>query len=143
MTIVKRGAARMYYQKSFLIASASVFVLGVAFLFIGQPLKSYIVAKIRSIEPDSYIFAPWIKSFALPQEFYLFNWTNPKDINNANIKPKFEEVGPFKYDVIFKKENITFNDNDTITFRETRTWFYKNGSLDVNVTSLNSLTLVI
>ena len=26
---------------------------------------------------------------------YFFKWTNPEDINNPNIKPKLNEIGPY------------------------------------------------
>lgn len=123
-------------------SAISLFIIGVVFLFIGVPLKKFIIETQFALTERSYLFDYWKESFPLHQEFYLFNWTNPKDIYNPLIKPKFQEVGPYEYNFVLKKENISWNKNGTITFKESRFWYYKNGTLNDRITMIDSVALV-
>lgn len=119
-----------------------LFIIGIVFLFIGDPLKKFIISKQFVLTEKSYLFDYWKESFPLQQEIYLFNWTNPTDIYNPQIKPKFQQLGPYEYDFVLKKENITWNNNGTITFKESRLWYYKSGQLNDTVTTIDIVALV-
>lgn len=67
---------------------------------------------------------------------YFFNWTNPEDINNPNIKPRFQEVGPYKYKKIQRERynellNYYYFDEGSFPYHET----------DV-ITTINPVSLV-
>lgn len=93
-------------------------------------------------------YANW-KETPVPMylQFYLFNWTNPEDISNGTIKPNFREHGPYTYYEHHIRENITFNDNGTITFQTKRIWKFlpekSVGSLSDNITTLNPIVATI
>ena len=48
---------------------------------------------------------------------YLFNWTNHEDFTNHSIKPKFEEFGPYRYELHSRIVNITYHDNSTVSYK--------------------------
>ncbi|KAJ8969586.1 hypothetical protein NQ317_011310 [Molorchus minor] len=80
-------------------------------------------------------------------QFYLFNWTNPHEIKNASSKPNFIEHGPYTYYEHHIRENITFNNNNTVTFYTKRVWTFlpeqSVGSLDDNITTLNPVVVTV
>ncbi|XP_071454600.1 protein croquemort-like isoform X2 [Hetaerina americana] len=73
-------------------------------------------------------------------KIYFFNWTNPGQLSTKE-KPSFVEMGPYTFNEFHEKVNLSFNDNDTITFERVRIWKFdpeeSNGSLDDLVTTLN------
>ncbi|GJQ71461.1 hypothetical protein Trydic_g11185 [Trypoxylus dichotomus] len=91
-------------------------------------------------------FDLWRKNpMPLYLEFYIFNWTNPTDIYNPDIKPHFEEIGPFVFEETKEKVNITWNDNNTITFNHLRYWYFDESrscaNLSTKVTTINSVAV--
>lgn len=82
----------------------------------------------------------------MAMEFYLWNWTNPEDITNSSVKPKFVEMGPYRFVEKYKKVDITWNDNDTVSFRQLKTWHFdekgSKGTLEDKVTNLNPVAVV-
>lgn len=76
----------------------------------------------------------------------MFNWTNPQEIQNPNVKPNFVELGPYVFLERHLKENLTFNSNDTVTFYQRRTWYFdkekSNGSLDDMITTAHVISAV-
>ncbi|GFS42662.1 scavenger receptor class B member 1 [Nephila pilipes] len=62
--------------------------------------------------------------FPVYQKFYFFNITN-KDrfIEGFDEYLKYEEVGPYTYMSIWKKKNLTF-ENDTVSYREVKTYYF-------------------
>ncbi|KAJ8922773.1 hypothetical protein NQ315_007808 [Exocentrus adspersus] len=90
----------------------------------------------------------WIETpIPMYLQFYLFNWTNPEDVTNSAIKPNFEEHGPYTYYEHHIRENVTFNDNGTITFQTKRLWRFlpekSVGSLSDEITTLNPIVVTI
>lgn len=80
-------------------------------------------------------------------KIHLFNWTNPQDFINANIKPKFVEMGPYVFIEKHERVNLQWNaDNDTVSYNQIRTWHFvpemSNGTLDDKVTQVNVMTAV-
>ncbi|XP_046382372.1 protein peste-like isoform X3 [Ischnura elegans] len=71
---------------------------------------------------------------------YFFNWTNPNKLR-TNEKPAFSEMGPYTFREFHEKVNLSFHENDTVTFQQVRTWKFdpscSNGSLDDLVTTIN------
>lgn len=77
----------------------------------------------------------------------MFNWTNPEDIRNPDIKPHFNELGPYVFLEKHKKENYTFYDNATVSYYERRTWFFdeekSNGTLHDPITAAHVITATV
>ncbi|CAH2004270.1 unnamed protein product [Acanthoscelides obtectus] len=94
------------------------------------------------LQPGSSAFQVWVKNpVPLYLKLYLFNWTNPKDINNHTIKPHFQKIGPYTFYETKEKTNITWNNNNTVTYKNMKKWWYvpekSNGTLADTVISVN------
>lgn len=75
-------------------------------------------------------------------DVYFFNWTNPEDFLHESTKPIMMEVGPYRFQEVRDKKNITFNDhNSTVTYRTISAFYFdengSNGTLDDVITQLN------
>ncbi|XP_056642709.1 protein croquemort-like [Diorhabda sublineata] len=80
--------------------------------------------------------------------FYLFNWTNSEEvIKNSTIKPIFVECGPYTYYEHHVRDNVTFNDNGTVSFYTRRTWKYlpekSVGDLTDKITTFNPILATV
>lgn len=79
-------------------------------------------------------------------EVYLFNWTNPDKVTDPNVKPHFQEIGPYVWVERRTKEDIVFHENGTVSYWMVRTWHYSEeltkADLEENITCVNMLPLV-
>ncbi|XP_036678907.1 scavenger receptor class B member 1 isoform X2 [Balaenoptera musculus] len=77
------------------------------------------------IDPSSLSFNMWKE---IPVPFYLsvyfFDVINPRDILQGQ-RPQVRERGPYVYREFRHKSNITFNDNDTVSFLEYRSFQFQ------------------
>lgn len=76
----------------------------------------------------------------------MFNWTNPQDLLDTSVKPRFQEIGPYVFNEVKEKVNITWNDNGTVSFLLRRDWHFNEeksvGSLDDEIVTANPILLV-
>lgn len=99
--------------------------------------------------PHSKSYAFW-KNPPTPIYFdiYLFNWTNPSNFNRDEVFPKpiLKEIGPYRFIEKKDKEDIVWNDNQTVSFRRKSTYFFdavnSKGKMDDIVTTLDIVALV-
>lgn len=117
-------------------------------LFIANPtnIRKYLLNALLTLSPNSLAYNLW-KTTPVPGSLkcHFFNWTNPEDIFNSSIKPKFEEVGPYTFSEYRKKYKPIFNENDTVTYKQSRTWYYdkeRSRNLTDNITSINVIATV-
>ncbi|XP_044541335.1 scavenger receptor class B member 1 [Gracilinanus agilis] len=77
------------------------------------------------IDPSSLSFEMW-KEIPIPfyLSVYLFNVLNPEEVLKGE-KPSVQERGPYVYREYRQKRNITFHDNDTVSFLEYRTFEFQ------------------
>lgn len=81
-------------------------------------------------------------------DLYLFNLTNAKAVADSNweVKPNYEELGPYVFQEKHTRVDIKWNDNDTVTFKQIRNWKFiqelSNGNLNDKVTNLNVIAAV-
>lgn len=99
-----------------------------------------------ALSPTSRAFEGW-KVSPLPLDFdvYLFNWTNPEDIDEGvPRKPHFVQLGPYRFREKPDKVDIEWhNQNASVSFRK-KAYFYfdaagSNGTLEDVVTSVNTV----
>lgn len=100
------------------------------------------------LNPDSPAYDGW-KVSPLPLHFdvYLFNWTNPEDFKaDSKKKPRFQELGPYRFREIPDKVNIEWNSNNTVSFRKKALFFFdaqgSNGTLDDIITTVDTVAHV-
>lgn len=75
-------------------------------------------------------------------EFTFFNVTNSEKVKkDPNVPPELVEMGPYVFREYHRRENVTWNDNNTVTYRQVKTWFFEeemsNGNLSDMVTNFN------
>lgn len=100
-------------------------VVGAVLIAAVPPLIRQMVLKNVRIDPNSLSFNMWKE---IPVPFYLsvyfFDVVNPNEILKGE-KPQVRERGPYVYREFRHKKNITFNDNDTVSFLEHRSFQFQ------------------
>ncbi|KAK9876976.1 hypothetical protein WA026_016005 [Henosepilachna vigintioctopunctata] len=117
-------------------------ILGTTILLWREELTNMLLDCFLILKRSSYILEEWSNPSAKVNiELFYFNWTNPNDLKNKSIKPQFEELGPYFFAQEYKKVDIAFNENHTITYRNQKFFHFdetkSKGSLDDAITSLN------
>ncbi|XP_043819656.1 LOW QUALITY PROTEIN: scavenger receptor class B member 1 [Dromiciops gliroides] len=100
-------------------------VLGGVMIFVVPQLIRNQILKNVKIDPNSLSFEMW-KEIPIPfyMSVYLFHVLNPEQVLKGE-KPSIEERGPYVYREYRQKRNITFNDNDTVSFLEYRSFVFQ------------------
>ncbi|XP_073949908.1 protein croquemort-like [Choristoneura fumiferana] len=105
--------------------------------------------RMMTLSPTSMSFEIW-RETPIPMylECFMWNITNVDEILAGQRVPiKVAQMGPYVYREFHSKENITWNDNSTITFYNQRYWQFEpelsNGSLSDDVTSINPIIATI
>ncbi|XP_063701397.1 protein peste-like [Culicoides brevitarsis] len=121
-------------------------VLGIVFTFTWPGIFDSILAKELQLTPTSKSYDAWKSPpIELSLDIYLWNWTNPEEFKN-NTKPRFEQLGPYRFTEKPDKVDIKFNPhNSTVTFRRLSQFFFdeegSSGSLDDMVSTVNVVAL--
>uniref|UniRef100_A0A4X2KVM6 Scavenger receptor class B member 1 n=1 Tax=Vombatus ursinus TaxID=29139 RepID=A0A4X2KVM6_VOMUR len=94
-----------------------------SFVFPGDLGSSCLISEFR--DPNSLSFEMW-KQIPVPfyMSVYLFHVLNSEEVMKGE-KPSLQERGPYVYREYREKRNITFNDNDTVSFLEYRTFVFQ------------------
>lgn len=87
--------------------------------------KNFCMEQRVNISPGSPIYELW-RDTPVPiyQRFYMFNITNAADVERSGAKPNVQEIGPFTYRMKLQKNQIYFHQNQTVSYKETKTWFF-------------------
>lgn len=94
------------------------------FIYVDQ-IYEYILNTSLKFSPDSPAYKAWSTNDPpLRMDLYLFNWTNPEDIYNRSVKPRFEEVGPYRCFEVKEKTNVTWHNNRTVSFLTRRLYYF-------------------
>jgi len=93
---------------------------------------------------NEYITAKWIDPPVQPKlKVYVFNFTNSDEfLANGNVKPKFQELGPYVFQEVWIKEDIKWKDDgSSIEYHQTKSYKFlpaeSNGKLRDQVTVPN------
>ncbi|KAK6640144.1 hypothetical protein RUM44_011830 [Polyplax serrata] len=92
--------------------------------------------------PSSESYRLWVKTpMPLFMELYLFNWSNADTfLVDETVKPSFTQVGPFVFKEVHEKVAVLWNDNETVTYNQTRSWYLvpeKSVNLSFPITNIN------
>lgn len=100
-----------------------------------------------TLSATSKSFSEW-KSPTVPLhlDIYLFNWTNPEEISNENVKPIFTQHGPYRFRETRDKEDVKFHDRDsTVSYKPISYYYFdsegSNGTLDDVIVNLNIVAI--
>jgi len=132
---------RKIVRKLLLSAIFVVLLAGAALISCkGMAFRALYKAEL-ALGPRSSTFPAWKDlPFPMPTSFYLYHVSNPGEVARG-AKPLLKEKGPFTFFEKHHKEVLAWNRNDTVTYRQAKTWFFdpnlSNGSLSDEITVLN------
>ncbi|KAK9507969.1 hypothetical protein O3M35_007725 [Rhynocoris fuscipes] len=111
-------------------------------------ILNYQLKKELILTNSSKSYNLWIETpIPMYLEIYMFNWTNPSETLQGSAKPNFLQLGPYVFSEKHKKENLIWNTNDTITFKQRRTWHFvpemSKGTLSDKITNLNVIAMTV
>lgn len=137
---------KLYKSSLYVLFGSILLFLGVGFILYASWIVKTILDVVLVLKPDTFVFNLWQRPPTLNKlSIYLFNWTNYHEVYNNKVKPKFEEVGPYIYYEQIDKKDVIFNDNDTLTYKLTKIWYFdeKNSrSLNDTIVTVNALAAV-
>ncbi|XP_069695614.1 protein peste-like isoform X1 [Periplaneta americana] len=130
------------------VSGIAMIILGVILALCSDTLFNYVVRKVVSLSPSSILLELWKKTpFPMEFDFYLFNCTNCDSEIEKDFTPEFVQLGPYHFEELHEKVNITWNSNHTVTYQQLRRWFFdvgnSNGTWEDNVTTLNIFPLSV
>lgn len=134
-------------QKIWVFGLAGFFVvLGIVLLSAWPSIVRQLIRDMLPLAQDSFMYKNWVTTpLPVHTTFYLFNWTNPEDLNNPDVKPNFEQLGPYTFSDYKVKEDLMWQQPE-VTYYGRRTFHFlpehSNGSLDDIVTSPNIPSVV-
>lgn len=119
--------------------------LGLVVVLIWPDLSTRMVESSLVLKNGTMSFNNWIETpIPIYTKFCLFNWTNPEEFRNPNVKPNFVEMGPYVFLEKDLKMDLDFHDNSTVSYYNRKTWFFvpemSNGTLDDMVTAAHVIT---
>ncbi|KAF4082144.1 hypothetical protein AMELA_G00148300 [Ameiurus melas] len=121
----------MAMSKSNIAIGLSVFgvlavVFGTVLVFVGPAVIHDQIIKNVEINPQNNLSYTMWKDIPVPffMSVYFFNVLNPDEILTGE-KPTVEQRGPYVYSEKRWKDNITFHDNKTVSYREYRQYFFE------------------
>ncbi|XP_045768243.1 protein croquemort-like [Maniola jurtina] len=128
---------------SFMVVTGAIMVVFWPSMFFAQ------LRRMMTLSPTSTSFGIW-REVPIPMylECFMFNITNVDDIKaGKDVMLEVEQFGPYVYREFHLKENITWNDNSTVTFYNKRSWIFQpemsNGSLSDLITSINPIIATV
>ncbi|XP_046717473.1 scavenger receptor class B member 1 isoform X2 [Silurus meridionalis] len=108
------------------VVGALAVVFGTILVFVGPLIIDDQIIKNVEINPKNTLSYTMWKDIPVPffMSVYWFNVLNPEEIL-AGEKPMVEQRGPYVYSEKRWKDNITFYDNKTVSYREYRRYFFE------------------
>ncbi|XP_012059042.1 PREDICTED: scavenger receptor class B member 1 [Atta cephalotes] len=93
-------------------------------IYIIDPMTMILKYNLQ-MAPHSFLFKMWQKpNVDVYLKIYIFNITNPIEFLSGKEKLKLQEIGPYVYQEYIVNDNITFNDNNTMSYIPRRTVVY-------------------
>jgi len=122
-------------------------IAGVVLVSTSSQIFAWIYKTQLVLSPNSSSFPMWKDIPPLTAKIYLFNVLNPDEITMKGAIPEVEEIGPFVFMEHHKKTRLVWNENNTVTYHQMRTWEFvselSDGSLEDEVTIINPVAASI
>ncbi|KAH8419458.1 hypothetical protein KR222_003973 [Zaprionus bogoriensis] len=122
-------------QKFWVFGLGGLFgVLGIVLLSAWPSIVRQVIRDMLPLSDGSFMYKNWVTTpTPVYLSFYLFNWTNPEERNNTNVKPNFQQLGPYTFSDYKVKEDLLWQQPE-VTYYGRRTFHFlpahSNGSLD-------------
>lgn len=113
-----------------------------------ESLINLIIRSQLEFVEGSYHFRMWrANEYPYEVEFYFFNWTNSDRVRDPNIKPRFEEIGPYRFELYINRTDIRIHhENSSVTYAFTKRFVHipnmADRSLDDVIITLNPIANV-
>lgn len=138
--------ARSSRNRWFLFTGILLTTSGLVLLLSSTSIYEFAIRTAISLDPSSKAFRGWSKTDLLTMDFYFFNWTNPEQINIPGVKPKFEEVGPFRFKFDIERINVTWHENGSMSYQTVKRYYHYEKESPMNlsemITTINIVSLV-
>ncbi|XP_050688443.1 lysosome membrane protein 2-like [Eriocheir sinensis] len=100
-------------------------VLGVVVTVVFDPLVNSFINQELVIRNGSDMYKEWKNPPVVPHlQVYFFNVTNKEEFL-AGDKPVFQEVGPYCYREHWKKVNVKFHNNGSVSYETQKFYFFE------------------
>lgn len=109
---------RRWVCYAILIVLALVLVLSglIGIPYMMSAVYKWVINTMMVLDPSSPLFVEWeTPDIPMFQSFYFFDIQNPEEFK-AGGRPNVIERGPYVYKLGFDRPNLTFHDNDTLSF---------------------------
>nr|WLL73948.1 sensory neuron membrane protein [Leucinodes orbonalis] len=93
-------------------------------MYIVIPINKFNFVLFQNVQIDnsSAMFEKWRKlPMPLIFKIYVFNVTNPEDINTG-ARPKLQEIGPYVYKEYRERTVLGYGENDTVKYMLKKTF---------------------
>ncbi|XP_061886840.1 scavenger receptor class B member 1-like isoform X1 [Entelurus aequoreus] len=110
----------------FMVAGVVAVFFGTVMVVVGPLIIDDQIVKNTVIDPKNKMTYTMWKDVPVPfyMSVYFFNILNPKEVLNGE-KPMVEQRGPYVYRKRIQKENVTFHANNTVSYREYRSYYFE------------------
>jgi scavenger receptor class B protein 1 len=149
--VVPTKMARSY--KTMIIVSTIGLVIMILGIIVGSiwatTIFDLIFVQLFTLSPTSFTYSMWAETpIPMYLKFYMYNWTNAQEFYaSSNVKPHFQEMGPYVFREIDYKVNQKWNENGTVTFQRKKVWYFEeslsNGKLTDEITNLNPIVATV
>ncbi|KAH8403141.1 hypothetical protein KR222_005831 [Zaprionus bogoriensis] len=100
--------------------------LGLIYVTNVERIQQSILHWLMVLAPNSMMTNMWqFPTVGMTASIYIFNWTNAEEFDNPDVKPRFQELGPYTFHEKQKKLNLTWHEeNSTVSYlRQSRFYF--------------------
>ncbi|KAH8341594.1 protein peste isoform X1 [Drosophila kikkawai] len=83
-----------------------------------EMIERWVLKCFMVLKPGAFITDLWQSpSMDVTVDLYIFNWTNSESVSDPTVKPRFEEVGPYRFTEQMQKVNVQWHDhNSTVSY---------------------------
>lgn len=126
---------------------AYLLLLGISFQVAWPYIFQDLLVKKLELTNSSETFKLWQRTpIPMYLELYLFNWTNSREFKlNKSVIPDLQEIGPFVFEEVHQRVNLSWNKDYTVSYNQTRNWTFVpelSVNLSTKITNLNVVATV-
>ncbi|XP_048521544.1 protein croquemort-like, partial [Dendroctonus ponderosae] len=105
--------------------SVGIILFGIIVVIFFMSWVNLVVDHEVTLRAGSQTTEWWAKPPVVPTiKVYIYNVTNADEFLNNGTKPILDELGPYVYVETWEKKNVTFHDNDTVTFYQEKIYHF-------------------
>ncbi|XP_039480646.1 protein peste [Drosophila santomea] len=84
-----------------------------------EEIERWMVERLMVLRPGTLISGLWQSpAMDVNMDLYIFNWTNSERFSDPTVKPRFEELGPYRFTERMQKVDVEWHDeNYTVSYR--------------------------